>query len=259
MAETMWNGRKNSETSGKVKKPRHVKVAKTPVELGKRAAFKCQYCEKTFSKESIVLRHMCEQRRRFQQKDTPFARFGYEAFIEIQKHVFGKGKPLEVDFRKSDFYLACLRWGHFVVDIHCLDAKQYLGWLLKMNVGIDQWNQDKIYDCWLASYVFSEHLWDGFERSVKSIAEWGEKSNQPYGDYFRKAGTARILTDVRSGAISGWMVFCSDSGCEWMSNLETGDLELVWDFLDAVRWKLQLSKYPEESVSISEICKNAGL
>ena len=205
------------------------------------------------------MRHRCEQRRRFQQKDTSFARYGYEAFIEIQKHFFGKNKPLEEDFRKSDFYLACLRWGHFVIDIRCLDAKQYLSYLLKLNVPIDKWNKDEIYDCWLASYVFTEHLWDAFERSIKSIDEWGTACDKPYRDYFRQAGTARIMTDVRRGAVSGWIVFCSDSGCEWLSNLENGDLELVWDFLDAARWKIQLSKFPEEAVTISEICKNAGL
>ena len=258
MATEFGNRRKNTETSAKIKKPRYVKIAK-PIARIPRGKFNCQYCKKTFSKESIVLRHMCEQRRRFQQKDTQFARLGYEAFIEIQKTLFGKVRPLEEEFRHSDFYLACLRWGRFVVAINCLAPKQYLRWLLKMNVTIDQWNQDKIYDCWVVSFMFSEYIWDGVERSIKSITAWGEEAQESYGDYFKKAGTARIMTDVRKGAVSGWIVFCSDSGCEWLSNLENSDLELVWDFLDASRWKVQLTKHPEEAVEISEICKNAGL
>ena len=255
MVETIRDRRKSAKVIG-VKN----KKVLAPVIFGNREEFSCQYCKKIFSSEKIVAHHMCEQRRRFQQRDTAFARFGCEAFNTIQQTIFGKSKTkTEEEFRKSDLYLACLRWGHFVVDIKCLEPKQYLTWLLKLNVPIDQWDHDSIYDCWVQHYVLVEPAWDAIERSVKNIAAWGEENSQPYGNYFTSAGTARILTDIRKASVSGWAVFCCDSGIKWLSELEAGDLELVWAWLDASRWKIHLAKYPVEVEQISKICMDAGL
>jgi hypothetical protein len=259
MVETVGDGGKRTQKV-RVKKPRYIKAPKEPVVLGKRGSFKCQYCEKTYSTEKIVTTHMCEQRRRFQQRDTVFARLGYEAFVALQQMFFGKNrKDSEENFRKSDFYLACVRWGHFVVDINSMNARQYLSWLIKMNVPIDKWNTDEIYDCFLQYYVFVEDPWDAFERNIKKIAEWGEEVGKPYKDYFKLAGTARILTDVRSGAISGWVVFNSFGGRTWLSSLDQGDLELVWAWLDPSRWKIRLENMHDEAKEITNMCNQSGL
>jgi hypothetical protein len=258
MVEAVREGRKNAKGTMK-RKPRYVKT-KEPVVLGNRGEFPCQYCARVFSSEKRVTRHLCEQRRRFQQKDAPFARLGMEAFLAIQQMFFGKhNKNTEEDFRRSDFYLACMRWGHFVIDIHAMNSRQYLSWLLKMNVDIDKWDKDEIYDCWLQYYMFLEDPWDAFERSVKKMAIWAEEVHKPYEDYFREAATARVMTDVRKGWISGWAVFNCKSGREWLSNLAQGDLELVWLWLDPARWRVRLDRMKNEAEDITTICNKSGL
>ena len=237
-----------------------IKTPKEPVVLGARGVFPCPYCNKIFSREKTVTTHLCEQRRRFQQKDIQFARYGYEAFVALQDKFFGKqNKKSEEDFRKSDFYLACLRWGHFVIDINSINTKQYLTWLLMKNVPIDQWNKDEIYDCWLQYYVFIESAWDAFERSIKKMSIWSEEIGKPYEEYFRSAGTARILTDIRKGWVSGWVVFCCKSGREWLNSLEQSDLELVWNWCDPNRWRIRLERMTDETKEITNICNKAGL
>ncbi len=258
MVETMRERGKETKTPVK-KKARYIKI-KEPVVLGNRGSFSCQYCNRIFSSEKRVTTHLCEQRRRFQQKDAPFARLGLEAFLSIQQMFFSKhNKNTEEDFRKSDFYLACVRWGHFVIDINAMNPKQYLSWLLKRNVPIDNWDRDEIYDCWLQDYVFNEEPWDAFERTIKKMVMWSEETNKPYKDYFREAVTARIITDVRKGWISGWAVFNCESGREWLSNLGQGDLELVWLWLDPSRWKIKLEKLHTEATDITIICNKEGL
>jgi hypothetical protein len=250
--------RKKSEKP--IKKPKYIKTSKESVVIKPRGSFKCKFCERTFSNENTVTMHMCEQRRRFNQKDATFSRLGFEAFISIQHTYFGNDKKNdEEDFRKSNFYLACLKWGHFVIDIKCLNPKQYLSWLLKLNVSIDQWNKDEIYDCFLQHYVFIEDNWDAFQRSFQKIISWGEEVNKPYNKYFVEAGTARILTDVRKAWVSGWVIYCSESGRGWLESLNKGDLELVWAWVDPSRWQIQLEKYPMEVTQFTKICKDAEL
>lgn len=259
MAETVRDRRKSTEITIN-RHNRKKKVPAIPIVLGKRDSFVCPFCQREFSREKTITSHLCEQRRRFDQKDSKFARYGYEAFVEIQCKFFGKqSKKSEEDFRKSDFYLACVRWGHFVLDIHVLDVKQYLSWLLIKNIPIDQWDKDEIYDFWLQYYVFVESAWDAFERSITKMTVWGKETGKPYEKYFSEAGDARILTDVRKGWISGWAVFNCKSGREWLNNLAQGDLELVWLWLDPSRWKIQFAKFPDEVEKISAICKEAAL
>jgi hypothetical protein len=260
MVATVRDRRENLKSPVvRTRKPHYVKT-KDPVVLGNRGSFPCQYCGKVYSSEKIVVTHMCEQRRRFNQKDAPFARFGLEAFFAIQAMFFGNHtKNTEGDFRKSDFYLACMRWGHFVIDVNAMNPKQYLSWLLKMKIPIDQWDKDNIYDCWLQYYVFIEDPWDAFERSVKKMAFWSEEVGKPYEEYFRSAGNARVLTDVRKGWINGWAVFSSKSGREWLNELSQGDLELVWAWLDPSRWKIRLENMEGETTAIKKICNESGL
>ena len=246
---------------GQVKrKPRYVKTPKPPIVLGNRGNFSCRYCGRTFSSEKTVARHLCEQRRRYDQRNTLFCTYGFEAYSAIQTQFLGRNhKKTEEDFRKSDFYLACVKWGHFVIDIHCINTSKYLEWLLKLNVPIDQWALDNVYDCWLQAFVLTEDPWEAFERSMKKTAEWGEEVDKPFKDYFRAAGTARVLTDVRKGWITGWILFCSESGTDWLKGLSSGDLELVWAWLDVSRWKIRLEKYHKEVTEFCHLCQTAGL
>lgn len=256
----MRTRRENIETTVRKRKPRHVKIPKEPVVLGNRGKFPCQHCGRVFSTEKIVLTHLCEQRRRFQQKDVPFARLGFEAFNEINMLMFGKdGLKSEEEFRKSEFYLACLRWGHFVIDINCVNIREYLRWLLKMSIPIDMWDKDKIYDSWLQNWVLIEDPWEAFERSVKKITEWGDSESKEYKNYFRQAGTARILTDIRNSSISGWLVFSCESGVSWLGSLGNGDLDLIWGWVDAQKWKILFNKKANIFEQFSAMCITIGL
>ena len=258
MVITMRNTNGNNP---KIVKTRSAKrKTKNPIVLTEKKEIVCQYCHKIFTSENRVLRHLCEQRRRYQQKDSLFARYGLEAFIAIQHTFFGKNKKItEEDFRKSDFYLACVRWGHFVIDIACLDFQKYLSWLLNLNIPLDKWNKEEIYDCWLQAHVFIENHWEAFERSIKTLISWGEETGNPYELYFNNAGTARIITDIRRGAITGWLIFCSKTGRKWLANINKSDLELIWEWINPARWKIALEKSPIDTNEMTKICEKTNL
>ena len=211
MVTEVRDRRKNIKTS--------IKKSKEPIVFGSNTRFPCKFCGKEFSREKTVISHLCEQRRRFQQRETLFARYGYEAFLAIQNKFFGKDiNKSEEEFRKSEYYLACVRLGHFMLDINCLDVSLYIQWLLTKNIPIDHWCKDEIYDCWVQEYIFIESPWEAFERSIKKMLIWADELQKSYEDYFRMAGNARILTDVRKGWISGWAVFTSQSGVFFLLN-----------------------------------------
>ena len=56
--------------------------------------FKCEYCNKSFQRESTLLAHSCEKKRRWQSKDNQDVLIGfgsYDLFYRIEMH----SKPKE--------------------------------------------------------------------------------------------------------------------------------------------------------------------
>ena len=42
--------------------------------------YKCQYCSKSFKKENTLAVHLCEQKRRFMQKDEKHVQLGFRSY-----------------------------------------------------------------------------------------------------------------------------------------------------------------------------------
>ena len=45
--------------------------------------YTCQYCNAKFTKEKTLAVHMCEQKRRFLQKDERRVQLGYQTFVRF--------------------------------------------------------------------------------------------------------------------------------------------------------------------------------
>jgi len=155
--------------------------------------------------------------------------------------------------------LACLRFGRFVLDINCLNPTEYLEWLQKLKVPIDNWNNDIVYSAWLQDLVFTENIWDAVDRSISTMMEWAEENKLEFNNYFKEAGGARILFDTQRAKISGIILYCSDSGKEWLNNLSASDLEIVWPVVNSNRWSVKFQKDTNIFEEVCKVCNEAGL
>jgi hypothetical protein len=188
------------------------------------------------------LAHICEEKRRFQQKDILHCRLGYQAFSSMYKKI-SNTKKTEEEFRKSTYYLACVRWGRFVIDVNCIDSNAYLNWLLAQNIPIDKWNTDSVYDLWLPQYAILEMPWDAIGRSVNTMIEW---NSDDFYNYFLKAGDNRIIFDLTKNKISPWIIFLSSKGKSWLGKLDLVELKKIWPWIDPAKWGGNFEKYNEE-------------
>ena len=66
-------------------------------------SYTCKYCNKTFSKESILAVHACEPKRRAQQQSDPAVQIGFRAYLRFYETTQGSAKLKTYEDFKDEF------------------------------------------------------------------------------------------------------------------------------------------------------------
>ena len=106
---------------------------------------KCDFCEREFLRETTIGKHLCEPKRRWLDKDKQGNRIGLNAWIQFYNKHSNKKKKDYMDFAKSAYYSAFVKFGNYCLDAQVFNPSRYIDWLLKNQVSIDTWNRDSNY------------------------------------------------------------------------------------------------------------------
>ena len=84
--------------------------------------FTCQYCKKSYTKESTLAAHLCEPKRRAQNQNDPDVQLGYKAYLRFYEITQGSAKLKTYDdFAGSSFYSAFVKYGRHCRGIRCVN------------------------------------------------------------------------------------------------------------------------------------------
>lgn len=223
----------------------------------------CGYCKKSFAKESTLVHHMCETKRRFMQENEVGVKWGYRAyriFHEASKTSL-KEKSYS-DFVESAYYTAFVRFGRYCQDVKCVNFEDLTRWLLKSNAKLDQWCRDSLYTKWLLDYIKRENISDALERGIRSMVDYAsqhEDLRNGFRDYFRYANENRICHNISKGYISPWVVYNCDSGQEFLSRLNDDQLSIVMNYIDPDYWNKKFNQYPDDAKFARTVLEKSGL
>ena len=137
--------------------------------------YTCEYCDKRYVKESTLLAHMCEPKRRWLQKDEKRVQVGFYAFQRFYKLSAGhkKDKTYE-DFVKSSFYNAFVKFGSFVNNVRPLYPDKYIDYVVTSNVKLDHWCREEMYEKYAIELIRKEGVETALERSIQTMVEWAK-------------------------------------------------------------------------------------
>ena len=106
----------------------------------------CKYCQKEFRKESTLVAHLCESKRRWQQEKDVGVQLGMRAYLRFYELSQGSAKLKSYeDFVNSSYYIAFVKFGRYLVDIRAVNATKFTDWLLKNNKKLDHWCKETLY------------------------------------------------------------------------------------------------------------------
>ena len=219
----------------------------------------CRYCKKEFSKETTLAVHVCEPKRRFQEQNERGVQLGFQAYIKFYEVTQGSAKLKTFEhFAESSFYRAFVKFGRHCVAIKAINPARFTEWLIKQNKKIDYWCKDSIYTEYLLDYLRVENVNDALARAIEFSMNWAEQSGHPAHDCLRYGNSNAIAYAVTTGRISAWVLYNSESGLKFLSELDATQVAMVWPYIDSEVWIKKFADYMADQEYARDILKKAG-
>ena len=230
-----------------------LKIMKKTAET-KTDEYNCDHCGRNFVRPNSFLKHLCEQKRRWMDKDKPQNRIAFLSWLKFYKQVQPTKKKREyVDFIGSAYYGGFIKYGTYCVDIGVVSPDNYVDYLLKNSVPLDNWNSDKMYSTYLTQHLRSEDGLDAVRRSVESMLDLADAENVDLKDVFRYVNANKICHLICSGKISPWMLYHSKTGPEFLEKLNDDQRNVIYEYIDPERWNIKFRRDAEETKTVSAV------
>lgn len=224
--------------------------------------FQCTFCNREFQRERSLEVHVCETKRRHQERDEPGVRLGFHAYVKFYEVSQGSARLKTFEnFVESQYYRAFTKWGRYCVDIRAINPEAFLLWLLKQNKKIDYWCSDQIYSEYLAQYLPRENVQDALRRAVEEIQNYCDNTPElaTIGHYFLYANTNRICYHISTGRVSPWIVYNCKSGIEFLEKLPPEQTAIILPWIDPDTWQKIFQERISDVEWARHILQQAGL
>lgn len=203
----------------------------------------CEHCGRNFVRASTLLKHVCEQKRRWDLREAPGSRIGYAAWNQFYTTLQPSKKQKDYrTFIGSPYYAAFVQFGTYCCDVGVINVPEYIRYLLKNNTPIDNWTSDRVYTVYLMDYIKTEDPYDAVKRSAEFMLKIARDENIELRDVLRYVRPNKLCQHITAGRISPWVLYLSDSGAQFLSSLNDDQRSVVWDFIDTERWNIKFKR-----------------
>lgn len=222
--------------------------------------YKCEYCGKSYAKESTLLAHMCEPKRRWIQKDEKRVTYGFYAFQRFYELSTGSKRPKTYhEFSKSSYYNAFVRFGSFISNVRPLYPEKYIDYVVTSGVKLDHWCKEEMYEKYAVELIRKEGVETALERSINTMVEWAEKNQSLYNHYFHYVSLNKLTWDIKDGKISPWLVLNCKSGKQALGKLNDEQLNMLTNVLEPKHWAVRFKRQYKDVELVKQVAHEAGL
>ena len=218
----------------------------------------CKFCGKQFSRETTLAVHMCEKKRRYEQRNESGPRIGLSAYQQFYTSTAG-GKPKTMeDFMASNYYKAFVKFGWYVHQIRAVDPPQLVDWLLANKVKLDWWTKDRYYEKYMVEFMKKENPESAITRTIKELGRWADENDSEIDQFFTVASNNKIANMIANGRLSPWFLFNCDQGVAILEEFNEDQISLAFKWIDPNFWTSKFEKYAEDVIWIRELLGEAG-
>lgn len=213
----------------------------------------CEFCKKTFVRESSYAIHICEKKRRWLDKDNKEVKVAFYLFNQWHKMAMGSRKDKTFnEFMNGKFYTVFVTLALKLLDVPRFDKLGYIKWLVDHKVNFRDWPKNSQILKFTEHKVKSESPDVALERAVSHMNEWATEHNCQWIDYLTKAEQNQIFFDIQRGIISPWVVLGSQKFKDTLGQWPPEILEQLFRNIDIDYWTTKLSRCKSDVRFINE-------
>lgn len=220
----------------------------------------CQYCKKEFKHERTLSAHMCVKKKRMLDKDSIGSRLGFVVFQRFYELSSANKKPKTIeDFINSKYYMAFVKFGRHLTDLKPLDSNAFVDYVICNGFGIDDWCKDAPYISFLKKHVEEELHERAIERTLLEMQRWCDDNGECITDFFRKISTFEAVHLIKSGRISPWVLYLTDTGTELLGRFSEEQIQMICGVIDSDLWAKKFTSDKNTVVFVQNIMRSCGL
>ena len=220
----------------------------------------CGYCNTGYTKESTLLAHLCEKKRRALQKDEKRVKLGFYAFNQFYKlSANSKRDKTYEEFCKSSYYNAFVQFGSFLNNVKPLYPEKYIDYVVTSGVKLDHWCKEDMYQKYAVEIIKKEGVETALERSVNTMVEWAEDKSAPWNHYFVHVSSNRAVWHIKDGRISPWLILNCKSGKELLSKFNDEQLSMIYHIVDPQHWAVRFKRQTSDVQLVKDVAKESRL
>lgn len=221
--------------------------------------FTCEWCKKSFVKETTLLAHSCEPFRRWNNRDTISFRIAHNAWRTMWKVLGNKGDQGIHEFIKNRHYSAFVKFGEWCINEQVQEPDRYIQWNINNKIPLKKWTDLSVYNTYIITLLTTETPESGLNRSLKSIQKWSDDTGEDWHHFFEKVNVHIGLNWIIQGKISPWMLYNCDSAISFLEKCNQEQLNLIQKIAPITSWKIKILRYKSDCEHIKSVLKEAGM
>lgn len=219
----------------------------------------CNFCKKEFTRPKTLEVHICEQKRRWINKDERAVRIAYASWQHWCKrtglHLNKKNVSYE-DFMKSSTYITFVKFGNFVEENRLSNYLAYIDFMIKQNYKSNDWLKNSTYEYFIKMNIRQESIEDAIQRTVTFMDKWSTEHEEDWTTFFEKISGQEALDWLRSGRISPWIFFISKKAQMLLATMSDEQVMLLDRYLDIKWWSATLRRKPKDRIFVEQMVED---
>ena len=223
--------------------------------------YKCKYCKKDFVRETTLMSHLCQKKRRMMDKDNKQNRIAYQSWLIFRKLSIANvknDKPYD-DFIDNRYYTDFMKLAKHIIDLNLDKPDEFVKFIIMQSIKMNDWCKDLVYEKYIKDRTKKETIERAIERSLLNMEAWAEKTGNNWCEYFVKVSTSDAVQDIRMGRISPWCTFATDQGSRLIDRLEPGQQQVLIDYLEPLSWRAKVKRQQNDADEVQKVFNKAGI
>lgn len=222
--------------------------------------FICQYCNKGYTRESTLIVHVCEQKRRALAQHEKHVVIAFDAYQKFYKLTQNSKQPKTyAEFCKSPYYTAFIKFGSYVSNVKPLYQDNFIDYIIRSGIKLDHWCRDEVYDKYVVELIRKESVDTALQRSISHMISWADSHNQPWNSYFTNVSLSRASFDIKDGKISPWLILNCNTGKDMLRKMTDEQLTAINATIDPQFWLIKFKRQQADIQFVHQVVQEAHL